>query len=131
MATFTGITEAAKAVQDFMLDRSAALPDELRERIRGRLLGSKVDLVCQTAEDIYANREGLSAEVLDLGAGLAVYAESESFHRLAEDGRGSAMARVLRGKSVQSPPEPKAEYLPAAEAPEAKAEFMPPEAVEP
>jgi hypothetical protein len=118
MATFTGIMDAAKAVQDFMLDRSAALPDPLRERIRGRLLGSKVDLVCQTAEDIYANREGLPEEVLELGAGLAVYGESEAFHGLDADSRGGRMAAVMRGQEIAEVPEPQQQYLPAAEAPE-------------
>ena len=113
--SFTGIMKAAQAVQDFMLDRPAALPDELRERIRGRLLGSKVDLICQTAEDLYANREGLPGEALDLGAGLATYAASEGFHGLAVADRGPRMAAVMRGQEVAQEPEARAEYLPQPE----------------
>lgn len=112
MRTFIGIMEAAQAVQDFMLDRPAALPEPVRARVRARLLGSKVDLICQTAEDIYANREGMAAEALDLAAGLAVYGSSESLHGLAVDDRGSRMARVMRGQEVAEAPEPAAQYLP-------------------
>jgi hypothetical protein len=98
-----------------MLDQPAALPDDLRERIRGRLLGSKVDLICQTAEDIYTNREGLEEEALDLAAGLATYAASEGFHGLGVEDRGPRMAAVLRGQEVAEEPEAKAEYAPQPE----------------
>lgn len=116
MGPFIGIAAAAAAIQDFMLDRSAAIPAGPRARIR-ELLGqtkSPVDAAVKTAEIIYANRDGLAAEVLELGAALAVFAESEGYHDLDKDSRGGRIAAVLRGQAVHDAPEPRAEFAPTS-----------------
>ena len=120
MTAFTGIAEAALAIQDFMLDRPAALPDHARDQIRG-LLGqtkSPVDAVVKAAEIIYANRQDMPPEALELGAALANVAELHGFHGMDENHRGSRMALVMRGGDVEAAPEVKAEFAPAVQAEE-------------
>jgi len=93
--TFTSISDAARAVQEFLYDRDAAIPDELREKLKA-LVGpttSPVDTVVKGAEFIYARRDqNLAPELMELGAGLALVAQQYNFHGMAEEDRGSKIA---------------------------------------
>lgn len=93
--SFTSISDAARALQDFLYDRDAAIPDELREKLRS-LVGpttSPVDTVVKGAELIYARRDQkLAPELMELGAGLALVAQQYNFHGMAEEDRGSKIA---------------------------------------
>ena len=105
--SFTSVSEAARAVQDFLYDRDAAIPDELREKLRN-LVGpttSPVDTVVKGAELIYARRDQkLDAQLLELGAGLALVAQQYNFHGMAESDRGSKIALAfMRDAKVKQP----------------------------
>jgi hypothetical protein len=123
--SFTSVSEAARAVQDFLFDRDAALPDDLREKLRN-LVGpttSPVDTVVQGAEMMYARRDELAPEAQQLAAALALVAQQYNFHGMAEDNRGSKIAlAMMRDSGVPKPtavtyptkkndPEPKHEFL--------------------
>lgn len=132
MQTFTSVSDAARAVQEFLFDREAALPDELREKLK-LLVGpatSPVDTVVQGAELMYARKKDLAPEALALAAGLALIAEQYNFHGMAQDNRGSRVAlAMLRDAKARKPS--LVEYPDAADDPEPKSDFMPlPEVVE-
>lgn len=136
--SFNGVSDAARAIQDFLYDRDAAIPDELRTKLRN-LVGpttSPVDAVVQGAELIYARKADLDPDLLCLGAGLALIAQQYNFHSLAENDRGSKMAlAMMRDGNIEQPtgmtypdvendPEPKPEF--SAETPEAPLELKEP-----
>lgn len=118
--SFTSVSEAARCIQDFLFDRDAALPDDLRETLRD-LVGpsvSPVDSVVKGAELMYARKDELPAEAQELAAGLALLAQQYNFHGLATDNRGSRMALALmRDAKIKAPTGvsyPKKEDDPAA-----------------
>jgi hypothetical protein len=123
--SFTSVSEAARAVQDFLYDRDAHIPDDLREKLRN-LVGpttSPVDTVVHGAEMIYARKDELSPELLELAAGLALVGQQYNFHGMANEDRGSKMALAfMRDAKVRKPvgidypkketdPEPKSEFI--------------------
>ena len=119
MPSYQGIAEAADAARLHLL----ANPDGLPSHILDKLLpdtgtgSSPVDLVVHFAEAIYANHEeaGVGDTARGIAGGCAVLSEAFGFHGLNIDSRGSKMSQVMSGEEVESPPEPKAEYLPPAE----------------
>ena len=127
--SFTSVSEAARCVQEFLMDRDAALPDDVREKLKA-LVGptsSPVDTVVRGSEIMYARREELAPEALALAGGLALLAEQYNFHGMAEEQRGSKMAlAMMRDAKIKKPvgieypdkekdPAPKAEYAPLPE----------------
>lgn len=130
MRSFDGVADAARAIQDFLFDRDATLPDDVRNSLR-ELVGpttSPVDAVVHGAKLLYARNAELSNEARELGAGLALMAAQYNFHSMAENDKGSRMALALmRDAGVKAPtgvrypkqdsdPEPDAEFAPKSEA---------------
>lgn len=106
MDNFLSVSEAARAIQEFLYDREAGLPDDVREQLK-ELAGptnSPVTTVTKGAELIYARRSELSEPVLLLGAGLALICEQFNFSSMATDHRGSLMAlAMMRDAKVSKP----------------------------
>src|SRR5690349_17272184 len=104
--SFTSVHEASRAMQEFLFDRDAALPDDVREQLKA-LVGpaaSPVNAVVEGAEILYARRDELSAPAWELGAGLALIAEQFAFMDMAVSGRGSKMALAfMRDANVKKP----------------------------
>lgn len=106
MKTFTGIVEAACEIQEFLYDRSEALPADIREKLKEwtRPGSSPVDAVVNSAELLYARRDELDKETKELAAGLALIASQFNFHRMAENNRGSKLALTLmRMAQIKAP----------------------------
>lgn len=120
MQTFTGIADAARAVQDFLFDRDAALPDDVREQLRNMVgpTTSPVDTVVNGAELLYARRDELAAPALELAAGLALIAEQYNFHGMAIDNRGSKLALGLMRQAKVKKPAILGDYPAAGDDPE-------------
>jgi hypothetical protein len=113
MITFETITDARNAIMDFRADFFSAVPDYLKARFRELTASpSPVDQIVGVGEFVYANREALSNEARDLGAGLIGYATTNAWHGLLEDDRGNkivANLRKLTGEIKNAPeaPEPR------------------------
>jgi hypothetical protein len=127
--SFTGVSDAALAIQDFLMDRTAELPEDVRTKLRA-LVGpttSPVDAVVRGAELMYARRSELPPEAQELAAGLALIAQQYNFHGLAVEDRGSKIAlAMLREAGVAAPtgitypdpeddPDADSQYVPAPE----------------
>lgn len=129
--SFTGVTEAARAIQEFLFDRDAALPIEVRDQLK-ELVGpatSPVDAVVRGSEILYARRDELGAEAQALAAGLALVGQQFNFHGMAKDDRGTKMALgLMRDAKVRKPTG--VDYPKKADDPEAKDEFKKKEEVE-
>jgi hypothetical protein len=130
--SFDGVSDAARAVQDYLMDHGPDVPEELRTKLRS-LVGpttSPVDTVVRGSELIYARKDDLPDGLLELGAGLALVAQQYNFHGMAEDNRGNKLALAfLRDAKVSAPtgitypkkdddPEVKDEFKVEAPAPE-------------
>lgn len=111
---FEGIGEAAKAVTEFYILNKEAIPAHIVERLDGNIGMSRspVDAVVRFTEAVYANRDSdrLPEGMAELAAACAMLSEEMGYHDFAEDGRGSLIARSLRGRSVSKAPEAKSEF---------------------
>lgn len=97
MQTFSEIAKARLGIMTFYRDHSAALPEHLAERFTELATNpGPVDQIVGTGEFIYANRDQLPKEALDLGAALISFAAVNMWHDLAVDARGDRMVAVLR-----------------------------------
>ena len=128
----TNPVQGLKAVQDFLftgIETPADVREKLIELIDPTKQTSPVHAAYEAAELIYARRDELPPELLEIGAQLATMLAFHRLYGMAVDSRGDAMAATIRAMpSVASEPPP-AEQL---EAPEPKAEYMPePEVVLP
>lgn len=123
MLTFSGPVEAINALQDFVIDRVAPIPDQIIERIRELLKErSPVVGVTKAIELIYARqvrKEDVPIELRDWAAAAAAMTEDFGFHSMDEGGRGSKMAKVLRGQTVaaKNRPEPDEQAILVADPP--------------
>ncbi len=104
MLTFAGPVEAFTALQDFMIDRTAALPEPLRDEIR-KLLRERSTVVStvRAIEAVYARQsrcEDVPAEMLDWAAGAATMADARGFRGMTSEGRGAKIAIYLRGEPI-------------------------------
>lgn len=116
MQVFEGPVDGRLALDEFLDNRVAAVPGDVRTQLRDLVRRiSPVETCVNAAELIYARRDDLPPELLDIGAALAVMASSHGFSA-GLDGRGARMALVLRGEDVADIPEPKAEFLPPTSA---------------
>lgn len=135
--SFEGVSDAARAVQDYLMDHGSDVPVELRTKLRN-LVGpttSPVDTVVRGAELIYARKnDDLPDDLLELGAGLSLVAQQYNFHGMAEDDRGSKIALAFMRDAHIDKPVGVADYPDADADPAVKDEFKPappPEAPEP
>jgi hypothetical protein len=134
--SYTSVTEAAQAVQDFLIDHPTGMPDDVREQLRAMVgpMVSPVDTVVRGAELLYARSADIGAPAKRLAAALALVAHQYNFHGMAEDSRGSKIALgLMRDSNVDKPagveypekdkdPEPKPEYRPNVDEAPAEAE---------
>lgn len=132
MITFDGPVEGRNALGDFLNDRPAPVPDEIRDKLREFAKApSPVETCVNASELIYARRAELPAELVDIGAAMAVMAAAHGFSGMDRDGRGARMALALRRDAGTKPP--KGMTYPKADTdPEPLATFLPaPEELEP
>lgn len=134
------------ALQDFLIDRTAPLSADIRNQLRelcsptysqGPVAGSAM-----AAELIYAKRDEVPPELLEIGAQLATMLAGFNMHGMGQDSRGYAIAATIRkmpavaskvpSAASLAPPELHADFAPAPE-PEAPmpAPSEPQEASEP
>jgi hypothetical protein len=104
--------EAKIVLNDFLLARQVAIPSDVREQLISIInLSSPIETAVEAAELIYARREELPTELLELGAQTAAMCASFDFYGFrSKDNRGYAMAKVLR-KLPDMPKAPKASEL--------------------
>ncbi len=113
MQVFSGAVEARAALIDFINNRTAALPEDVRTGLEAAVKEPSAVRSCEVAAELcYARRDDLPPEMLGLAAGIAVMMETHGFHGKAVAYRGSRMALAMRGHDVAELPEPLAEYLP-------------------
>ncbi len=129
--------EGVNALQNYFLDNGFGnVPDELKDKFKEFIApgNSPVVASANAAELIYARREDLPVELLEIGAQLAMMCGAFNFHGLGAESRGAQMAMTIRSMdavpteappAVISPPEPKAEYVPAGEGVQAEAPALP------
>lgn len=118
--------DAQAAVQDFLFDRPAETPDDVREKLKEfvRPGYGAVEASIGLTELIYARRDELPVELLTIGAGIATMVGGFNFDGMGgPDGRANAIAFTLRKmpgveaplKASYAAPEPKAEFVPVPE----------------
>lgn len=120
MITIDSIQSAIQAIDDFRIEHSAGLTDDVKAKIRDLASApSPVDQCVNMAEFLYARRAELPAAANDLGAALASYCAQNGWHGLLTDNRGQAMMAVMLNDAgalpdgmiiPESAPEPRAEY---------------------
>lgn len=110
MKYFDNIAQAADETRTWIILNGEDLPPVTTELAKTGV--SPVDLVVKFAEIVYTNQDSPSytEEAKDIAAANAVLAEQYGFHGLNVDGRGTKIASVLLGNTVENPPEPKQEY---------------------
>jgi hypothetical protein len=115
--------DAQAAIQDFLLDRPAETPDDVRDMLKEfvRPGYNPVEASLNMAELIYARRDELPVELLAIGADIAAMVASFGFNGMGgPNGRGAAIAYTIRQmpgvvaapEATYDPPEPKAEFMP-------------------
>lgn len=126
MNAITTPAQGIGALQAFLLNRPVETPEDVREKLVGYIdpstMASPVEAASNAAELIYARREDLAPELLEIGAQLATMLASFKLFGFQVDDRGYAMTATIRampGVAVE-PPAPE-----TLEAPEAKKEFLP------
>lgn len=102
--TFQGPYEARDALLDFIIDRTAPLPDDMRAKLRELLLQpSPVAGTAEAVELLYARRADVPAEFVPIVADAASFCAEIGAHGLADDGRGTLIALVMRRDSGTLP----------------------------
>ena len=126
--SYTSVSDAARAVQDYLMDHGSDVPEELRTKLRD-LVGpttSPVDTVVRGSELIYARRnEDLPDTLLELGAGLALVAQQYNFHGMADEDRGTKIALAFMRQANVAKPIGVSDYPDEDSDPEVKDEFKP------
>lgn len=154
MTEITNPVEGLKAIQSFLMNRVAPLPDDVRSKLLDLIdptqQTSPVQAAYDAAELIFGKREydvgegdaketkTLPAELLEIGAQLATMLAGHKLFAMHVDNRGYAIAAAIRTMpdvaseppvpATLEAPEPLPEYLPPAEAPpvpDAEAPAMP------
>lgn len=133
MRFYPDIGPAAADVRRFFNRNDDELPEHVAKALQTEVDGgSPVDLIVRFVEVVYANRETLPGEAMEIAAGCSDLINQKGYHgRL--DGRAAAMVDVLRRDSGERAatghPWPK-----KADDPAHKQEFAaepPPQAAEP
>lgn len=112
MPTFHGPTVAVAALRNFIIERTAALPDLLRESLREVLdVRSPVDATVQAVDLVYArDREfdDVPEEMREWAAAAATMAEDHGFHEFDVESRGGRISKSLRRQRIakKDMPEP-------------------------
>lgn len=126
MQVFNGIAEAADRVREFFYANKAALPPHVVSKVDPyvRTGSSPVDLIAHFTEAVYANRDSVPAEGMELAAGCANLIDQDGYHGRLDD-RASAMSFALRRDSGEQAGEGRAWPAPETD-PAVKAEYGPP-----
>lgn len=128
---FRSPVDAVNGLMDFIIDRTAPLPNRLRDRLRETLKErSPVKGMIRAIELVYSRdqrREDVPDEMLEWAAAAAVLAEEQGFHSMAEETRGSLIAMTLRRQAIADEEKPAVDEIIA----EAAAPVPPAPLVEP
>jgi hypothetical protein len=110
MKLYDNIALAADETREWIILNQADLTESLISLTRTGV--SPVDLIVKFAETVYANEESFTdVEALEIAAADAALCEEFGYHGMNIDARGSKIASVLRGNTVENPPEPKPEFI--------------------
>jgi hypothetical protein len=107
MIQFDGITSAAEAINEWFWSNKPDLPETVAQTVQP-LLGptkSAVDMIVNTTEVIYSNKDDLTSDTLAMGAGLAFLCEFWGWHGMDVDNRGTKISLALRRDSGETAPE--------------------------
>lgn len=121
-----------KAVLQYLMGGPTGIPADVRKTL-SELMGDGSNPAISTveiAELIYARQDELPAELLSLGAELAVMTGILNYNGMGNEGRGYAIAKTLRSKpgvktrapaeSTLKAPEPAERYVPKKDEEESK-----------
>lgn len=141
MAEFEGPVQAMNGLADFLDDRTEAVPNDLREKLKeASRERSPVAGSATLTETVLARPDDCGPILLDLAAATAIMMASHGFTtKQDEPDRQLRIAGALRRRAGNLPkgvaaqkeeldPEPLPAYLPEAEAAEAAAANAPPPA---
>lgn len=105
MKQFETLGDASEAIAEWYYGNKAAMPETVATRVKA-LMGSasKVELVYETAQLVYAHRDQMMSEDLALGAGLLQLAHHYGFDGLGADDIGLRMSDVLRREAGEKCP---------------------------
>lgn len=125
MRIYPDIGPAIADVRRFFYTNQAELPPHIVERLEGDVgSGSPVDLIVNFTEAMYANREAVPAEGLEVAAGTADLINRMGYHGRLDE-RAAAMVDVLRRDSKEKPAEGHS-WPKKGDDPEVKADFAAP-----
>ncbi len=135
MKFYASIVDASSAIQDFLLDRPAALPDDVRDRLREltRQGSGAIPAVRAAAEMVFARIDTMPPEALVLAAEMVQQLDYYDLAGIRDDDRGQRMIAYLLDRAdvtlspaglaflEREPPDPAAEFAPLPEPDEAAA----------
>lgn len=126
MRNFESISDAVAALNEWFWTNLSTIPTGAAEQLRPFLgyVGSPVDTMVHCSEIIYAFRDQIGEEGLEIAAGVASLCAQSNFHGMIE--RGQQMSRALLRAPKKGDPAPLERWLPAKE----EEELPPPPAVE-
>jgi hypothetical protein len=107
---YEGIADAADDV-GMAVGAEDGIPPFVLDKVYPYVIvgASPVDRIVYFAETVYANADDCSADVKDIAGGCALVCEMFGFHGMNVNSRGSKIAAVLNGATIESPPAPKPE----------------------
>ena len=101
----TNIREAQQRLSSYLITYGAALPAFTRGKvIEAQSAPSAVQRIVQSAEALYAAREGIGYDGRAMAAVLTQLATRHGWSKLDEDDRGGAMLGALLRENGEPPP---------------------------
>lgn len=105
MRIFEGPADAADAARVYFIRNGDAWPEHMRAQVEPYTKSgmSPLDLMVRFTESVYANRDQVDQEAVEIAAGLAGFIDERGYHgRL--NGRATAMTAALRRDSGETAP---------------------------
>lgn len=97
MQIFKDAEEARNAIMDFRAEHMSEVPEDLHPLFRQHTArGGGVDIICHTADFIWANRERMGDNAKGLAASLFAFAMQYGWHETAVEDRGPRIVANLR-----------------------------------
>lgn len=122
--------EGIAALQDYFLENGlGAVPEDTRAQFK-EFIGpgqSPVQVAAGIAELVYARRDDLPPEILEIGAQLALLCQVHNLFGLGVDNRGAMIAGTIRSMNAVATEAPPAVIVPPEPLPVYVAEPTPPE----
>jgi hypothetical protein len=105
MRNYEGLAAAADAIREFYYTNKAELPEFVRDKIAGNIGqgNSPVELAVNFTETIFANRDVVPSEAMEIAAGVAMICHEHGFHQDL-NGRAYAIVQALRRDSGERAP---------------------------